>query len=135
MTRTLLLALAALLFTTTLSAQRRGPQRSAEERAQKLTELQDQKVGFSAEQKAQVQAVNLEAFKKMDDARATAQGDRQAMLQAIRQINQDRDAQTVALLTEEQKPKYEAAKEEFRAWMRERMQQRRGGRGGAGLGD
>ena len=130
MTRFASIALALLLLCTAAQAQRRGPQRSAEQRAQRLTELQAQKIGLTAEQTTQIQAINLQAFQRMDAARTAHSGDRQEAMQLLRDIQQERDAQTLAVLTDEQKLRYEAAKEEFRAAMRERMQQRRGGRSG-----
>ncbi len=121
-----ILALAVLLLFGASGATAQAQRRSADERAQRFTELQHNKVGLSDEQKSQLLEINRKAFIATDSARAANAGNRQAIMSALRDINQARDASTLALLTDEQKPKYEAAREEFRAYMRQRMQEGRG---------
>jgi hypothetical protein len=110
--------------------EQRAPRRSADERAQALTNKQHEKVNFTDEQKAKVGEINAAFFVMMDELRAASGGNRRGMMQGVQAANKDRDAKTVALLTDEQKPKYEAARDEFREMARQRMQQRKQGGGG-----
>jgi hypothetical protein len=133
MTRFLLFSLLVVSLTWTMAAAQtepRAPRRSADERAQALTDKQHEKVNFTDDQKAKVGEINAAFFVKMDELRAASGGNRRGMMQGVQAANKDRDAKTVALLTDEQKPKYEAARDEFREMVRQRMQQRKQGGGG-----
>jgi hypothetical protein len=128
--------LACFLFVslgwTMASAQtdQRAPRRSADERAQALTNKQHEKLAFTDDQKTKVGEINAEFFSKMDELRASNGGNRRGMMQGVQAANKARDAKTVALLSDEQKPKYEAAREEFKEMARQRMQQRKQQSGG-----
>lgn len=133
MTRFLLFSLLVVSLTWTMASAQtepRAPRRSADERAQALTDKQHEKLAFTDDQKAKVGEINAAFFVKMDELRAASGGNRRGMMQGVQAANKDRDAKTVALLTDEQKPKYEAAREEFREMARQRMQQRKQGGGG-----
>lgn len=133
MTRFLLCSFLFVSLSVTLASaqtEQRGPRRSADERAQALTAKQHEKVNFTDDQKAKVGEINAAFFVKMDELRAASGGNRRGMMQGVQSANKDRDAKTVALLTDEQKPKYEAARDEFREMVRQRMQQRKQGGGG-----
>jgi hypothetical protein len=133
MTRFLLFSLLVVSLTWTMASAQtepRAPRRSADERAQALTDKQHEKLAFTDDQKAKVGEINAAFFVKMDELRAASGGNRRGMMQGVQAANKDRDAKTVALLTDEQKPKYEAARDEFREMVRQRMQQRKQGGGG-----
>jgi uncharacterized membrane protein len=80
-----------------------------EQRATMMTERMDKQANFTAEQKVQVQAINLEAAQKLQAVRQEAQAGTitQTTAQERRKtINTERETKIVALLTPEQRGKY-----------------------------
>ncbi len=87
--------------------------RPAEERATAHTNHLEKRLGLSAEQKTQVYAINLEAAKKNDelrDKRSQAGADKKAISVERKANNENRTARIEALLTGDQKTKWEAIK-------------------------
>ncbi|TAE20142.1 MAG: hypothetical protein EAZ95_00030 [Bacteroidetes bacterium] len=87
--------------------------RTAEERATAHTNHLEKKLGLSADQKSQVYAINLEAAKQQDELRAqakTAGADKKAIAEKRKAVNKDRVSKIEALLTGDQKTKWEAVK-------------------------
>jgi Spy/CpxP family protein refolding chaperone len=80
-----------------------------EQRATMMTEKMNKQANFTAEQKAQVQNINLEAAQKLQVVRQEAQAGTisPATAKERRQtINQERENKIVAILTPEQRTKY-----------------------------
>ncbi len=95
-------------------------QRSPEEQAKQLKE----EVKLSDEQTTKVTAVFTAQAKTRDSIRTASNGDRQAMMQAMRPMMESTNAKLKAILTPEQYAAYEKAMAERR--------QRMGGQGGGG---
>ncbi len=97
-------------------------QRSPEEQAKNLqTQLK-----LDDAQTAKVTAIYQVQAKKMDSVRTAANGDRQAMMQAMRPMREATTTQIKALLTTEQATAYD----KMMAEMRSRMGGGQGGNGG-----
>jgi len=80
-----------------------------EQRATTMTERMDKQANFTPEQKVQAQAINLEAAQKMQTVRQDVQSGTltQARAKERRQaINKERETKIVAILTPEQRTKY-----------------------------
>jgi Spy/CpxP family protein refolding chaperone len=87
---------------------------NAEQRANAMTERMHKEANFSPEQKTQVYAINLEAAQKMIAVQQDKQNgviDANTAKQRRKEINMDRESRIVALLTPEQRAKYEARKQ------------------------
>ncbi len=95
-------------------------QRSPEEQTKQLKE----EVKLSDEQSTKVLAVFTAQAKTRDSIRTASNGDRQAMMQAMRPMMESTNAKLKAILTPEQYATYEKAMAERR--------QRMGGQGGGG---
>ncbi|UEG51950.1 hypothetical protein LLH06_13360 [Mucilaginibacter daejeonensis] len=95
-------------------------QRSPEEQAKQLKE----ELKLSDEQTTKVTAVFTAQAKTRDSIRTASNGDRQAMMQAMRPLMESTTAKLKAILTPEQYTTYEKAMAERR--------QRMGGQGGGG---
>ena len=97
------------------------------ERAERQTERMKEQLGLSDEQTEQVSEINIAAAEKMQEARQSANGDREAMRGKMMSIRQETDAALKEVLTEEQWTKLAAARQEMR-------QNRGRGRQGQGQG-
>ena len=107
-----------------------GPknERTAEERATAHTNHLEKKLGLSADQKSQVQAINLAAAQKNDEIRAKIKAggaDKKALSVERRENNKNRVTQIEALLNADQKAKWEAMK----AANKKRIEERRKNKG------
>lgn len=129
----LTLALCLSLFTVAFAQKGKNKvkgemkNRPAEERATAHTNHLEKKLGLSADQKSQVYAINLEAAKKNDEIkakRATAT-DKKALSVERKANEQARTSKIEALLTADQKPKWEALK----AAQKARIEARRASKG------
>ncbi len=89
--------------------ERKPPQ----QRAEMITARIDKAVTLTAEQKPKVLQINVETAQKIDAARTAANGDPAKFITAAKPIHQQRDSLISALLTSEQKVKYDQAKEEW----------------------
>lgn len=101
-----------LLIGSVVNAQQRV-QRTPEERAKIQTEAMQKGLALTDDQVKQVLDINLVAARKMDSVRTAAAGDRDAMMAAMKPLNEFRDAKLKAVLTKEQAEKYEANKAEY----------------------
>lgn len=104
-------------------------------RAEQITDLMDERLALTDEQYDKIMVINRDAFTQMAEVRAqnptNGSGDRRSqyqLMQKMRPIMQKRDTQINELLTDDQKIKYAASKEEFR----QRMMERRGSGSGSG---
>lgn len=103
-----------LLVGNVVNAQQRV-QRTPEERAKLQTEAMQKGLALTDEQTKKVLDLNLLLAKKMDSLRATMTpgGDRTAMMEKMKPLNDLRDAKLKEILTKEQAEKYEANKAEY----------------------
>jgi hypothetical protein len=136
-----LLILLGLFFSVDLMAQGKGKGKGlnkpkgpkpAEERARKYTDKLTEKLGLSADQKNQVYDINLAAAKQVDGLRANNQPgkvDRPENVQKRKAIEEERDSKIVALLSDEQKTKYNQYKEEKKAKALDKLKNKGKGKG------
>ncbi|NWJ50941.1 MAG: hypothetical protein HXX14_08750 [Bacteroidetes bacterium] len=101
-----------LLVGSVVNAQQRV-QRTPEERAKMQTEAMQKGLALTDDQVKKVLDINLVAARKMDSIRTAAAGDRDAMMAAMKPLNDLRDAKLKTVLTKEQAEKYEANKAEY----------------------
>jgi biopolymer transport protein ExbB/TolQ len=98
-----------------LSAQRRGPQMTSEERAQQQTTLMTDSLSLSEAQVEKVAVVNLEYANKMSDARTemrnTDEPDFEAMRAKMQELRQKQNEALNKYLTSEQAAKWKAIQE------------------------
>jgi len=99
--------LATVTFATAQQGQ--GGQRqqtTPEERAKTQTDRLEKLLSLTAAQKTKVHAIELEIGKEMTAQRQKTQGDREAMREAMQEVNKKRDAKYKEVLTAEQFKKY-----------------------------
>jgi periplasmic protein CpxP/Spy len=129
-------AAAFLVLSTAMMAQGPGNRRSGSERAKTETESISKALGLTADQSAKVLAVNLKYAAK-DSARFAdmqASGgsmDRDAMMKSMQEQRKAQAVEVKAVLTDEQKTKYDAYLKDAEAQRAQRM----GGQGGGPGGD
>lgn len=115
------LLLALLAGTTAFAQQGRGQQLSPQERTQRQLERYQKQLDLTADQTSKIKEIVTASMEEMQKLRGQAGSDRQAMFQSMQALNQKRNEQIKAVLTEEQKAKFEK--------MQAEMQDRRGGDG------
>ena len=99
---------------------------TAEERAKSTTERMTTLLALNAEQKAKIEAIELELSKQMETERQNAQGNGEAMTAAFQKIDKVRDEKYKTVLTADQFKKYTDDK----AQRPQRGQRGQGGQGG-----
>jgi hypothetical protein len=103
--KTLAFALAACLAIS-VSAQERGNM-DPQQMAQKQTDNIKQHVtGVTSDQEAKILAIEQDFAKSAQDARTSANGDREAMRAKMQPLRQDRDAKIKAVLSDAQYTEY-----------------------------
>jgi periplasmic protein CpxP/Spy len=126
--RKILLVCCFLLGVTAVSrAQGGGGRMSPEDRAKQL----QTQLNLSADQTTKITAILKTQAAKRDSIRTAANGDRDAMMQAMRPLMQSTNDQIKAVLTADQATAYQKLLDEQRA----RMQNGGGGGGGGGTGN
>lgn len=103
-------------FLQRVSAQ--GMRMSPEERTKQLKE----QLKLDDEQTKKIEEIFKSAQEKMQEAMGNAQGDRDAMRKMMMDMRAKADKEIEALLTKDQKKKYDELKKEREKRMRERMQ-------------
>ena len=99
-----------------------APKRSAEERTEMFIKNLNKEVTLTADQSTKIQAIQLENTKKVDEIRAKGMdGDKKAMRQEVKAANETTDSQIKALLTDEQKTKFDAWQERKKEEMKMRQ--------------
>lgn len=124
--KTILFVVALCVAVTVQSfAQQGPPKRSAEERAAIFVKNLGKEMTLTEEQSTKITAIQLETFKKVDEIREKGMtgGDRKAMRQDVKAANDAAEVSIKALLTDEQKTKFDA----WQAKKREEMKNRQGG--------
>ncbi len=109
-----------MAFSQSMLAQ--GSQDSARA-ARRAAALKDS-LGLNDKQTTKIQALFLKSQQQMAKERDAHQGDREEMMKAMRQHMQEMDKQINAVLTPDQRKKYEELMKERRERMRQRMQNR-----------
>lgn len=125
------LLLSCLLFAPeALAQQRAGEAAPPDERAERLTERMDQKLELSDQQREEIHEINLDFMYGVEEVKAEidkeqSRSKRRGELRSlIKELNQERDQRTRAVLEPAQMEPYEAMKEAFRKRMRERRRGR-----------
>ena len=130
-------ALAALTFTgtaaTTAQAQQTkqatdklGKNKTPEERAQAMTDRMSTRLGLSADQKAKVQALNLEKARKMSAIQEKRATERKQAHEEAKAYRQDWDNQLKTILSTDQYAELQKQKAEMKAAHRDKKKQRKG---------
>lgn len=99
-----------------------------EQRAEKAATALQQKLSLTADQKQKVQAIELERIKKNEEWRKSDEGDIKGKLEERKAFAKASKDKMDAILTADQKKTLEAS----RAEMKERMKDRKGGKGPRG---
>ncbi len=116
----------AILLATLCSFAQKTPKRNAEERAEMYVRSLNKELGLTADQSAKIRVIQLEYFKKIDEIREKGMEntDKKTMRQDIKAANDANQTQIKALMTDEQKTKFDA----WQAQKREEIKNRQGGR-------
>jgi Spy/CpxP family protein refolding chaperone len=134
------LIMIAAIFTMTFAgafAQRgQGSQQkepmTPEQRAEKMTMKMTEELGLSEDQKQKIYQINLENAQKREAQRAAMEEERKANRSEMQAQAKAQNEQIEAILTPEQKTKWEEVKKENRKEIREGSRGGRGHRGGKG---
>jgi periplasmic protein CpxP/Spy len=114
-----LIAIMLAFASITVFAQRPDANATPEERAKTQTASLTESLKLTEDQQKQVYSLNLDRAKKMQEMRASQNGDRTQMRESMEKFNTD----LAKVLTPEQQEKYKKI-----------MEERRGNRGGGGGG-
>lgn len=117
MKKLVLLLVVMMITTTGLLAQQRQ-RATPEERAKKQTEALVKELGLTDEQKEKVYDINLKYAQPNEEL---AKMDREKRREAFQKIQKEKDDAIKAVLTDEQKKKYD----EYQKGMQERMRENR----------
>lgn len=134
------LLMIAALFTMTFAgafAQRgQGSQQkepmTPEQRAEKMTMKMTEELGLSEDQKQKIYQINLENAEKRQVQREAMEEERKAKREEMQAQTKAQNEQIVAILTPEQKTKWEEVKKENRKEIRGGTRGGRGHHGGKG---
>ncbi|SMD42596.1 protein of unknown function [Aquiflexum balticum DSM 16537] len=131
-----LIMIAAIFMMTYAGAfAQRGQQKemqSPEQRAEKMTAKMTEELGLSEDQKQKIYQINLENAKKRQEQRESMQAEREAKRAEMQAQAKAQNDQIEAILTPEQKTKWEEVKKENRKEIREGSRGGKGHRGGKG---
>lgn len=105
---------------------------TSEQRAEKITAKMTEELGLSEDQKQKIHQINLENAQKRQVQREAMQEEQKAKRTAMQAQNKVQNEQIEAILTPEQKIKWEEVKKENRKEIQERSGSGRGYRGGKG---
>lgn len=103
-----------------------------EQRAEKMTMKMTEELGLSEDQKQKIYKINLENSQKREAQRAAMEQERKANRSEMQAQAKAQNEQIEAILTPEQKTKWEEVKKENRKEIREGSRGGRGHRGGKG---
>ena len=116
----------AILVASLCSFAQKTPKRNAEERAEMYARSLNKELGLTADQSAKIRVIQFEHIKNIDEIRekGVENADKKAMRQEIKTANDATQTQIKALMTNEQKTKFDA----WQAQKREEIKNRQGGR-------
>jgi Spy/CpxP family protein refolding chaperone len=103
-----------------------------EQRAERITTKMTEELGLTEDQKKKVYQINLENAQKREVQRAAMEEERKAKRTEMQAQAKAQNEQIEAILTPEQKTKWEEVKKENRKEIREGTRGGRGHRGGRG---
>ena len=113
-----------LVATVTFAAAQQRQRQTAEERAKTHTDRMVDVLKLTADQKAKIQAIDLELSKQLSAQMQNNQGNRESMRTAMQEIEKKRDEKYKPVLTADQFKKYLADKEQRQKEMEARRAQR-----------
>ena len=91
-----------------------------------MTERMSTRLGLSADQKAKIQALNLEKARKMSAFKERRANDRKKAVEEAKAYKQDWDKELKTILTTEQYTEWQKQKAEKKASHRDKKRQRKG---------
>jgi len=94
------------IFSFATAQQQQRQMGTPEERAKRETDRLTELLKLTADQKAKIQAVELDLAKQMDAKRQKAQGDREAIRAVVQEIQKLREEKYKPVLTADQFKKY-----------------------------
>jgi periplasmic protein CpxP/Spy len=109
-----------------------GQQMTPEQRAEKMTTKMTDELGLSEDQRRKIYDINLENAQKRKVQREAMREEHQAKRTEMQAQNQAQNEQIEALLTPDQKTKWEEVKKENRKAIREGSRMGKGHHGGKG---
>ena len=104
--------LVSLLLTFGVGAQENDQKKSPEEKAKVMTERLAEEVGLNETQKIEIEKINAQYISDMKAIKADESKDEDQKREAFKELRQNHKTQVEAQLTEEQKAKLSAAREE-----------------------
>ena len=121
-----ILVLAVAMSTLSVFAQDGKPKKNAEQRATMYVKELTTELGLTADQSSKIKAVQLESLTKIDTIKAKAtDADKKASKKEAKAVSDAANASIKAVLTDEQKAKFDA-------WVeakKEKMKNKEGGKG------
>lgn len=121
-----ILVLAVVMSTLSVFAQDGKPKKNAEQRATMYVKELTTELGLTADQSSKIKAVQLESLTKIDTIKAKAtDADKKASKKEAKAVSDAANASIKAVLTDEQKAKFDA-------WVeakKEKMKNKEGGKG------
>jgi Spy/CpxP family protein refolding chaperone len=121
-----ILVLAVVMSTLSVFAQDGKPKKNAEQRATMYVKELTTELGLTADQSSKIKAVQLESLTKIDTIKAKAtDADKKASKKEAKVVSDAANASIKAVLTDEQKAKFDA-------WVeakKEKMKNKEGGKG------
>lgn len=117
------LALSVFFGSQSFAQNPNAPKRTAEERATVFVKNLSKEVSLSEEQSNKIKAIQLETFNKIDVIRekGMASDDKKGMRQEVKTLNDATEASIEALLTNEQKTKFNTWQEKKKEEMKNRQ--------------
>ena len=120
-----ILVFAVVVSTLSLFAQEGGSKKTTEQRAEQYVKELTTELSLTADQSSKIKAVQLESLTKLDTIKAKAvDGDKKAGKKEAKAVNEAASETIKAILTDEQKPKFDA-------WLearKEKMKNKNGGK-------
>ena len=129
------LLMIAIIFSLSMSAfAQRGPNRemsTPEQRAEKMTSRMAEQLDLNEEQKKEIYKINLQNAQKRQEEMESRKNEMEKRREAMKSLNESQNEQIGAVLTPEQKEKWEEIRSENRKKMEDRSKR---GRHGSGSG-
>ena len=126
MKKLFVLSIMLLATVTLVSAQQQRQRMTAEESAKAQTARMEKLLSLKADQKAKIQAIDLDLAKQWDAKRQSTQGNREAMTKARQDIEKVRETKYKEVLTADQFKKFTEERDKM---LKERTQGQPGQRG------
>jgi protein CpxP len=125
-------ALVVIGFTASYAQRPNRDNLTPEQKAEKAATAMQQKLNLSAEQKLKVQQLELERIQKAEEWRKNDQGAMKNKMEERKTYMKASKEKMDAILTPEQRKTLDASRDEMREKAKERMKDRKGGKGPRG---